>query len=179
MKIIKLWKLSRIDKLIEYIGIKPESKLWLGWWIIMPFLIVNIYNDLTTYKYHLRLSLLSVLTTLFICIYWLYKRLGFFSSIIVQNINPNNSLNYIYMSLIIRIPIVIIYLSQVQIVSNLMMILIFIINLGLLISWTKLSVKLALQQTFNRATEIFGHSIMQLVVTIIAFDKVGLHNKYC
>ena len=179
LRIMKLWKLSLTNKLLKYIDIKPESKLWLCWWIIMPFLIVNIYNDLATYRHHLRLSLLSVLTTLLICIYWLYKRLSFFSNTIVQNINPDNSLNYIYMSLIIRIPIVIIYLSQVQIVSYLMMILIFIINSGLLISWTMLPIKLALQQTFSRATEIFGNSIMQLVITIIAFDKVSLQNKYC
>ena len=177
LTIIKLCKFKNVNKLVEWINIQPESILWLCWCIVMPFLCINIYYDLTTYKHHLKLSLFSTFIILLICLYCVLKRLSFISNWTIQKINPYNNLTYIYLT--IRIPIVTIYLSQIQMLSYLLMILILMMHSSLLFAWIKYSVKLPLQQNFSRAAEVFGNSVMQLVIMIIAIDKVSFRNYSC
>ena len=177
--IIKLLKSNILSQLAQWISIQPESILWLCWCIVMPFFCINIYNDLTTFRHHLKLSLLSSLILIMICIYCVLKRSSFMSNVTIQKINPYNSLTYIYLSLTIRIPIVAIYLSQVQMLSFLLMMLIFIMHSSLLFALIKFSIKLPLQQNFNRATEILWISIMHLVIMIVAVEKVSFCNQIC
>ena len=92
LTIIKLCKFKNVNQLVELINIQPESILWLCWCIVMPFLCINIYYDLKTYKHHLKLSLFSTFIILLICLYCVLKRLNFISNWTIQKINPFNSL---------------------------------------------------------------------------------------
>ena len=91
--IMKLFKLNKFSQLLQYIEIQPESVLWLCWWIMMPFVWISVYYDLTTYKYHLKLSLFSTLIILLICIYCVLKRLKFISNWVVQKNKPIQQLD--------------------------------------------------------------------------------------
>ena len=172
LKAIRCINWNNFLKYIQSAYDLPESQFWILWWLILPFFIINIYSDLITFRHHLRYSLFSSLILIISIWLWIYKKFDFLRHEFVQKIYPYNSLLYIYLSLFIKIPLILLFISSSQMVSNLLITSILMIKSTLLFLLIKHKVKLPLQENFNRSFEIFGNSVMLLVTMVISVNKV-------
>lgn len=58
VKLAQLCKTDKLDRFVKYIDVQPESVLWTCCCVLLPFVCINVYYDLSTYKQHLKLSLI-------------------------------------------------------------------------------------------------------------------------
>ena len=171
-KIIKKISWKKILIIIQLIDVPPETQFWVLCSMILPFFSISIYNDLTNFKHHMKYSVITSLICVVLVWYWVYKKRSFWGSQFMQRIHPYYSLSYTYLSMSIRIPLILLFILTSQMISRLLVIIILIAQSTLLFSLFQSKGKLPLQQNFTKATEIFGNSVMLLITMIISVNIV-------
>ena len=86
--------------------------------------------------------------------------------------SPYNNLTYNYLTLFFKFPQVLLFLSNSSLLRFLLMIAILMMHTSILFSQFKSKIKLSRIQVFEKAIEIFGSVIMQLVLMVLTIYKV-------
>ena len=172
IKLVKIANLSQKIKLINVIEIQPQTTFWMLWWLVLPFLLVNTLYDLSTIKSHQIASLLSSLIIALLLWFWILKRALIMNNEFMQKLDQYKSLSYIYLFLLMRISLILLFAFSSHIFTNMLMMIMLIMQCLLLFILINQNIKLPLQNNFNRLTEIFSNVVMTIVIFAITIQKV-------
>ena len=87
--------------------------------------------------------------------------------------SPYNNLTYNYLIFFFKFPQVLLFLSNSSLLRFLLMIAILMMHTSILFSQFKSKTKLSRIQVFEKAIEIFGSVIMQLILMVLTIYKVS------
>ena len=164
----------RILKKVWCLNLSSETLLWTLWMLILPFFSISMYYDLTTIHNHYASSFFSILILIIILFYWGYNKMWFFKPDLIQKIDPFNTLAYIYLNLLSRVPLVILFLFNSNMGMNILIVVIIVNQWSILFVLVIKNNRLPFHQNFNRATDVFWNSVMLLVILVISLEKVRI-----
>ena len=90
----------------------------------------------------------------------------------ILNIDKYKSPLFLYMFLLLRIPLILLLVFSSRTSVFILMVIILVIQCSLLFALVSHNVKLPFQLNFNRTTEIFSNSVMLIILMIVTIDKV-------
>ena len=175
IKFIKIKRLSNLLKYLQTFEIEPQTTFVILWWLILPFMLVNVYYEFWNLSSHMMASFSMILVIVMFIMFWILKRSSFMSNKFVQSIDQYKSLACIYLTLLIRVPLLLLLVASSRTYKIALMIAVLTMQWSLLFALISHKVKLPLQHNFNRATELFSNSVMLIVVMVSTVDKVTLH----
>ena len=173
MKALRILHWEKLLKIYEKVSISSETLFWIFWWLILPFLTISTFNDIISFKSHPFFSTISSLIIILSIWYCLYKRFAFLKYYFVHKMYPYYSLQYGYLIIFIKTPLIIMFLSKSSMVSTLLMIIILMMQLSILFSLLTHRVEIPPNQHFNKTNLILGNWIITMIMMIISIEKVG------
>ena len=108
-KVAKITKWSQILSFIKIEETRSQTVFWILWWLILPFMIANLSYEFSNFNLHFVTSMISSFAIILLFWYWVLNRTSFFKSEIIRKIDQYKSVSYIYLYLLVRIPLVLFF----------------------------------------------------------------------
>ena len=172
--ILKYQNKFRILSIFWCLKMSWETMLWTLSMMILPFFSISMYYDLATIQNHYASSFFSILILIIIVIYWVLNKMWFFKPGLIQKIDPFNSLTYIYLNLLSRVSLVMLFLFDSNMGMNILLVVIIVNHWSIVLVLIIQNNRLPFHQNFNRATDVFWNSVMLLVILVISMEKVRI-----
>ena len=172
MKLVKITNLYQKVKILKTIEIQPQTIFWVIWWLVLPFVLVNTIYDLSTIKSHPIASLLLSWVIALLLWFWISKRAFMMNKEFMQKIDQSKSLSYIYLFLLIRIPLILLFAFSSHAFTNMLMMVILMMQCLLLFILINQNIELPLLDNFNRLKDIFSNVVLTIFTLTVAIQKV-------
>ena len=163
MKCIKKIKLSSISNVDIF---------WITWFILAPFLTINVFYDLMSISNHILLSLVTVILIIWAIAYMLKVKFCFIKSNFVQDIDSQKQLSSLYIEILSRVVFVFLFISQLNFLSNILLITVIIFQ-GILILKQRSQKQLkSIREYLKSTSSKIWQGVITIIILIISAERV-------